>query len=40
MSTTDQLFHHTFAGRLIVVTLLLVLSLLLASVIGWLPELS
>ena len=39
MGGAHQFFLHTFAGRAIIVALFLILSLLLASLAGWLPEL-
>ncbi len=39
MSSAHHFLMHTLAGRMIVVALFLVLSLFLASLVGWLPEL-
>jgi hypothetical protein len=35
----SQFLLHTFAGRILLVALFLVISLLLASILGWLPAL-
>jgi len=39
MTRAHHFLMHTFVGRMIVVALFLLLSLLLASLAGWLPAL-
>ncbi len=39
MTSVSQFLLHTSAGRVTLVVLFLVFSLLFASVLGWLPEL-
>lgn len=39
VSDSHQFFLHTLAGRMILVALFLILSLLFASLVGWLPDL-
>jgi hypothetical protein len=39
MTRAHHFLMHTFAGRMIIVAVFLVLGLLVASLAGWLPEL-
>lgn len=39
MATFGEFIQHTTAGRVLLVVLFLVISLLIASVLGWLPAL-
>ncbi|HSF15972.1 MAG TPA: hypothetical protein VLK65_10515 [Vicinamibacteria bacterium] len=40
MSSISHFLLHTLVGRVTLIVLFLVLSLLIASLAGWLPELS
>ena len=39
MTGLSQFFLHTLAGRILLVLLFLVISLLVASIAGWIPGL-
>jgi hypothetical protein len=39
MNRAHQFFLHSLAGRMILVALFLVVSLLIATIAGWVPEL-
>ena len=40
MTSASHFLLHTFFGRVTLVVLFLVFSLMIASILGWLPELS